>query len=59
MIIYQVNILSLIFVLTILPIGAYASMVSNLYSRDVLAILSENGTCTDGTQKKSSPSDTK
>ena len=45
------NILSLIFILTILPIGAYVSVVSNLYSQNVLAILTENGTCMDGTQK--------
>ena len=49
------NILSLIFILTILPIGAYASIVSNLYSQNVLAILTENGTCMDGTQKKVPP----
>ena len=51
MIFYQVNIISLIFILTILPIGAYASIVSNLHSQNVLAILTENGNCIDGTQK--------
>lgn len=53
--IYPVNFLSLIFVLTILPVGAYSSIISILYSQDVLAILFENGTCTDGTQKKVPP----
>jgi hypothetical protein len=50
-----VNIISLIFILTILPIGVYASIVSYQYSRHTLAILTENGTCTDGTQKKVPP----
>ena len=49
------NLILLIFILIILPIGAYASIVSNLYSRNVLAILVENGTCMDGTQKKVPP----
>ncbi len=49
------NIISLIFILTILPIGVYASIVSYQYSRHTLAILIENGTCTDGTQKKVPP----
>lgn len=49
------NIISLIFILTILPIGVYASIVSYQYSRHTLAILTENGTCTDGTQKKVPP----
>ncbi len=50
--IYPVNILSFIFILAVLAIGAYASILSNLYSQNVLAILTEDGTCMDGTQKK-------
>ena len=55
MIIYSVNILSLIFILAVVTIGAYTSILSNLHSQNVLAILSENGTCTDGNQKKVPP----
>ena len=45
------NILLLIFILIVLSIGVYASTVSHLYTQHILAILMENGTCTDGIHK--------
>lgn len=49
------HIISIIFILTLLAIGVYASVISQLPSRHIFAILNENGTCTDGIQKKVPP----
>ncbi len=46
------HIISVILFLTPLAIGVYASVISQLHSRHIFAILDENGTCTDGIQKK-------
>ena len=46
------HIISVILFLTPLAIGVYASVISLLPSRHIFAILDENGTCTDGSQKK-------
>ena len=40
----------LVFILIILLVGVYSCM-SHLYTRQVFAIISENGTCTDGIHK--------
>lgn len=45
------NILLLIFIVIVLPIGVYASTGSHLYTGQIFAILMENGTCTDGIHK--------
>jgi hypothetical protein len=46
-----VNIVLLIFILIVLPIGVYASTLSQSYTRNIVAILTEDGTCADATQK--------
>jgi len=43
-----VNIISLIFILIILPIGVYSCIISHFYPRQIFASLTENGTCIDG-----------
>lgn len=49
------NIVLLIFILIVLPIGVYASTLSQSYTRNIVAILTEDGTCADATQKDVAP----
>jgi hypothetical protein len=47
----NIGLLILIWVLVILPIGIYAPVVYNIPSQKLLAILTDDGTCTSGVQK--------